>query len=434
MKIKKSKTLEVKKTSVKPQPGDVVEIHRDKVIYEGVLLESPQSEKTLVLLKLASGYNIGFHKKDVRAIRLIKKGEHKHVVKKLEQVKGKPAIGLVVTGGTIVSKLDPKTGAARWLTDPQELFNYYPQIFDVANILRVEVPFLKGSENLDYKDWQTLAKVVAKMLNDDNLKGVIIAHGTDTLHYTASALSFFLGEVNKPVVVTYSQRSIDRASSDAALNLKCSAIAALSDIAEVMVVGHADTNDRYCYALRGTKCRKLHTSRRDAFKSVNARPLAKISEEHLEIIGTHNLRKSGKVTSDTKFEENVALLKFYPGQDPAILDYYVKQKYKGIVIEALGLGHVATREARNSWTKKLKDVLLQGMVVCFSAQTIHGRLDPLVYATGRELISSGAIFLEDMLSETALIKLGWVLGHKDWDAKEKMLENFCGEFSDRLEE
>lgn len=417
-----------------PRPGDRVEVHRDKAIYEGVLLEVPEAEKGIILLKLDNGYNIGLKKSDVREVKLVERGVEVNEEVKLDSVKGKPAIGMIVTGGTIASKLDPKSGAVKWLENPESLFKFYPEIFDVANVIQVEVPFLKGSEDLDYKDWQKLAKTVEKMINSENIKGVVITHGTDTLHFTSAALSFFLGELTKPVVLTYSQRSIDRASSDARLNLKCAAMAALSDISEVMVVGHASTSDDFCYAHRGTKVRKLHASRRDAFKSVNAKPFAKISESELEIIGTHNLRKGGKVKVDAKFEEKVALFKFYPGADPGILDYYVKNKYKGIVIEAFGLGQIATSGARLSWTKKLKEVVKKGITVCFCAQTIHGRLDPLVYATGRELMETGVIFLDDMLSETALVKLGWVLGHENWNVQKRMMHNFCGEFSDRLEE
>jgi len=416
------------------RPGDYVEIHRDKEIYEGVLLEAPVSEKGIILLKLDNGYNIGFNKKDVREIKLVEKAVEEKENFKVEQIKGKPAIGFVVTGGTIASKLDPKTGAVKWLESPETLFKFYPEIFEVANVVKVEVPFLKGSENLDFKDWQKLAKVVGEMVNNENIKGVIVTHGTDTLHYTASALSFFLRGLTKPVVLTYSQRSIDRASSDAQLNLKCAAIAALSDIAEVMIVGHATASDDYCYALRATKTRKMHSSRRDAFKSVNIKPFAKINEDGLEIIGKYNLRSKGKVKVDLKFEEKVALLKFYPGQSPDILDYYLKKGYKGIVIEAFGLGQIATKEARLSWTNKLKEVVKKGLVVCMTAQTIYGQLNPNVYSTGRELADTGVIYLKDMLSETAFIKLGWVLGHKNWNVKEKMLENFSGEFNSRLEE
>ena len=306
-------------------------------------------------------------------------------------------------------------------------------MFDLVNVLKVEVPFMKGSENMDFKDWQKIAKVAEKYLNDSNIQGIIITHGTDTLHYTSGALSFFLGKVNKPVVLTYSQRSIDRASSDANLNLKCAALTAISDIAEVMIVGHASTDDDFCYAIAGTKVRKMHSSKREAFKPINRKPFAKVYPNRIEILSDHNLRNKNKVQLDYKFEEKIALLKFYPGQDPDILNYYLEKKYKGIVIEMVGLGHVATKEARLSWTKKLKEVIDKGLIVCAASQTIYGRLDPLVYSTGRELMSTGVIFLEDMLAETAFVKLGWVLGHSGWNVKEKMLENFSWEINNRLE-
>ena len=417
--------------------GDLVEVHLDKVIYEGVLLESP--ETGTILLKLDSGYNIGLLKKNILEIKVLKR--FKQIDKRIEEVKSdskKPNIVMVVTGGTIAARYDPSTGGVKWLDNPENLLKFYPGIFDIANVLKVEVPFMKGSEDMDYKDWKKIAKVVEKYLNDTNVKGVVITHGTDTLHYTSAALSFFLRDLNKPVVLTYSQRSIDRASSDANLNLRCSALAAISDMAEVMIVGHASTNDDFCYALRGTKVRKMHSSKRDAFKPINTKPLAKIysnsNENRIDILSEYNSRNKKKALLDSKFEEKVALLKFYPGQDPSILDYYVKNKYKGVILEMIGLGHVATSGARLSWIKKLKEVIGKGLVVCGTAQTIYGRLDPLVYSTGRELLKTGIIYLGDMLSETAFVKLGWVLGHEKWNVRKRILENFSGEFNDRLEE
>jgi len=416
-----------------PNPGDYVEIHLMKVIYEGVLLEAPKSEKGVVLLKLDSGYNIGFNKKDVSYIKVLRKASEKKEEIKIEKDSKKPDIAMVITGGTIASKLDPKTGAVKWLDTPESLFKIYPELFEKVNISKVEIPFMKGSENMDFKDWKKIARVVEKLLNEMHIKGVIVTHGTDSLHYTSAALSFFLGKINKPVVLTYSQRSIDRASSDANLNLQCAALAAISDIAEVMLVGHASSNDDFCYAMPGVKVRKLHTSRRDAFKVVNSKPFAKISSDTIFKLSDYNVRNKNKVKADLSFEDKVALLKFYPGQNPDILDYYVKKKYKGIVIEMMGLGHVATKEATVSWTKKLKEVIKKGLVVCGVAQAIYGRLDPLVYSTGRELLETGIIYLEDMLAEVALVKLGFVLGHKNWNVKEKMLENISGEFNERLE-
>ncbi len=414
--------------------GDRVEIHLTKIIYEGVLLES--SEVGIVLLKLDSGYNIGFNKKDVLEIKVLKEGEEKEEKFELEKKAGKPNVAMIITGGTIAARLNAKKGGVDWLDTPESLFKYYPGIFDKVNVVKVEIPFMKASEDMDFKDWQKIARVTKDLLNDSNIRGVIITHGTDFLHYTSAALSFFLQDLNKPVVLTYSQRSIDRASSDANLNLACSAIAAISDISEVMLVGHASSNDDYCYAMPGTKVRKLHTSKRDAFKIVNGKPFAKVYPDRLDKISDYKLKHTKKCSTDLKFEEKVALIKIYPGQDPEILDYYVKKKYKGIVLEMSGLGHAPTKRARNGWTKKLKEIQAKGIVVCAVGQCIYGRTDPLVYTNGRELLETGIIYLEDMLAETALVKLGWVLGHDEWkkQVKEKMLENFSHEISDRIEE
>ncbi len=415
------------------RPGDYVEIHLMKTIYEGILLEVPKSEKGVVLLKLDSGYNIGFNKKNIVEIRVLKKVREKKEELKLEKDSKKPNIAMIITGGTIAARLNPTKGGVDWLTEPESLFKFYPGLFEKVNVLKVEVPFMKASEDMDFKDWQKIARIAEKLLNNQNIKGIIITHGTDFLHYTSAALSFFLGKVNKPVVLTYSQRSVDRASSDANLNLQCAALAAISDIAEVMIVGHASSNDDFCYAMPGTKVRKLHTSKRDAFKVINAKPFAKISQETIERISDYNIRNKNKVKTDLKFEDKVALVKFYPGQNPDILDFYVKKKYKGIVLEMSGLGHVATKRARLGWTKKLKEVQNKGLIICGVSQCIYGRADPLVYSNGREILETGVIYLEDMLAETALVKLGWVLGHKGWNVKEKMLENIAGEINDRLE-
>lgn len=423
------------------KPGDYVEIHLTKQIYEGVLLETPESEKGIALFKLDSGYNLGLKKKDILDIKVLKKASEKKEEVEIKKDREKPNIAMIITGGTISARLNPKKGGVDWLDTPESLFKFYPALFDKVNVVKVEIPFMKATEDMDFKDWQKIARTAKKLLDDNNIRGLIITQGTDFLHYTTAALSFFLKNLNKPVVLTYSQRSIDRASSDANLNLQCSALAAISDIAEVMLVGHASSNDDYCYAMPGTKIRKMHTSRRDAFKIINAEPFAKIFPDRIERISAYNVRKNKgkKVNIDAKFEEKVALIKVYPGQDPEILDYYMRKKYKGIVLEMSGLGHAPTKRARKSWIKKLKEVQKKGLIICAAAQTIYGRLDPLVYSNGRELMKTGIIYLEDMLAETALVKLGWVLGHKEWAkskeiVKEKMLENFAGELNKRLGE
>jgi glutamyl-tRNA(Gln) amidotransferase subunit D len=367
--------------------GNLVEVEMGKELYEGILLPSP--EQGTFLLKLENGYNIGFNKKDVLKIKLVKKIVDEKKEFKIEESSEKKNIALVILGGTISARLNPGKGGVDFVENPQDLFRYYPEIFKSVNVKKIEVPFMKGSENMDYKDWQKVAKVVQSLVNEKDISGVVVTQGTDTLHYTSAALSFFLKDLGKPVILTFSQRSIDRGSSDASLNLLCSAHAAISNFSGVAVVGHANENDEFCFCIPGTKVRKLHTSRRDAFKPVNTEPYFKVYPEKIEKISDFPLRNEKKeCVVDTKFEEKVALLKFYPGQDPEILDYYFEKGYKGIVIEMFGLGQVATSGARLSWIKKLNEVQKKGMIICAAPQTIFGRLDPLVYVTGRIRLGS----------------------------------------------
>ena len=423
------------------KPNTRVELHTKQGDFNSVILESPAAG--VILVKLDSGYNIGIREEDILDIKILREKEKKQGKKQIVEFKGSneiklkkelPNIALVVTGGTISSKLDYKTGGVKWITSSNELLKFYPELLGIANVSKIEIPFMKASENMNFNDWEKLSEVVFKLLNDPKIEGVIITHGTDFLHYSANALSFSLRNLNKPVVLTYSQRSSDRASSDARLNLICAARAAISDIAEVILVGHANENDDFCFALRGAKIRKMHSSRRDAFKPINSEPIARIFPDKIEFLSNYNKRDDKrKIDFKGKFNDKVALIKFYPGQDPEILEHYLKNKYKGIVIEMSGLGHVIT-DGKNNWIPKLKKIIKSGLIVCAAPQTLYGRLDPYVYSAGRELEKTGVIYLNDMLPETAFVKLSWILADAKMkkNIKENMLKNFTGEFNNSL--
>jgi glutamyl-tRNA(Gln) amidotransferase subunit D len=426
--------------SKEAQAGDIVRIKTDSEEYEGTIIES--YDPNIILIKLKSGYNLGIKKKDVKKIEKKGKAEQKSFPEaelKNERSNKLPGISIIITGGTISSRIDYATGGVKWLMKPEELFALAPKVHDIAKINAIEKPFMIASENMTPENWKQIAKTAEKLLNDEKNKGIIITHGTDTLHYTAAALSFMLKNLNKPVILTYAQRSTDRGSTDTSLNLTCAAAAAVSDIAEVMIVGHASENDDFCYAIRGTKARKMHSSRRDAFRPINDLPIAKISEdgkiEIMDKIAKINKRNEKKVTADTAFEDKITLVKFYPGAKSDIIDFYIKQGYKGIVIEATGLGHIATEESKNNWLPSIKTAIDAGILVCITTQTIYGRVDPYVYTPGRKLLEAGALYLGDMLSETAYVKLGWVLGHaKGEEAKKLMLQNLAGELNEKVSE
>ncbi len=418
--------------------GDKVIIKTRERQFSGAILESYTPE--IILLKLNSGYNIGIRESEILGAEIVEipkpKEKKKIELKENEKLRN---VAIIITGGTISSRLDPKTGGVI-STDAEEIFNIAPEIKDICNIVRIEKPFMKWSENMSFSDWKKIAEVCKSLLKEKNVDGIIITHGTDFLHYTSSALSFFLQKINKPIALTYSQRSIDRGSTDAALNLICSAKYAVSDIAEISLIGHKDLNDKYCLAMPGTKVRKMHTSRRDAFKIINSEPFSEISKDNFRILKSFNARRNDtKINFDPKYSEKVALIKIYPGQDPAIIEYYKKEKYLGIVFEITGIGQVPSGESKFNWLPKIRKAIENGMTLCAAPQTIYGRLNPNIYSAGRELKKTGIIFLEDILPETAFVKLAWVLGHKAWakdkiKIREKMLENISGEFSDRLRE
>lgn len=425
--------MKVKEVSV----GDLVELRTKEKTWKGIILESHDSE--VVLLKLSSGYNIGIRENTVLDIKVEEKA--KEIDKKEVKLKAKkdlPNVALIITGGTISSRLDPKTGGVI-STDAEEILNITPELKEICNIVKIEKPFMKWSENMSFIDWKKLAEATEKLLNDDEISGVVITHGTDFLHYTSAALSFFLKDLNKPVALTYSQRSIDRGSTDAALNLLCATKYAISDVAEVAVVGHKNLNDEVCLVIQGTKVRKMHTSRRDTFRVVNDYPIVEISENKFEIMKDFRARdNSKKVKLDVQYSDKIAVVKFFPGQDVSILEHYKEKGYKGIIIEASGIGQVAGKQASGTnWLPTIKKLIKSGIAICVVPQTIFGELNLNVYENGRELENTGVINLRDMLSETAFVKLGWVLGHKTISGKpekikEKMLENVSGEFNDRL--
>jgi len=428
--------------------GDRIAVTKNNKTYEGLLMPRTElGDVNSIVLKLDSGYNIGIrHEKGVK-IEKSKKPEPKEIkeevkfelekekIKQLKFDSKKPKVALIMTGGTIISRVDYRTGGVYALEKPEELLTNIPELKNIVNIKDVITPFKKMSEDFNYKDWQTLANLVAKELNKS--EGVIITHGTDTLHYTSAALSFMLKNLYKPVVFTASQRSSDRGSSDAFMNLICSAYAAISDIGEVGVCMHGSTDDQYCHFIRGTKCRKLHTTRRDAFRSINEMPLAKIwPDGKIDILNkNYKNRKDEKVVADVKFEPKIALLKSYPGSEPDILEFLVKKGYKGFVIEGTGMGHVPT-EAEKSWIPVIKKLIKDGIPVVIAPQTIYGRINTNVYTNLRILFHEAkAIPAEDTLSETAYVKLGWILGHtKDLEKiRELMLTNIAGEITERSE-
>jgi glutamyl-tRNA(Gln) amidotransferase subunit D len=416
--------------------GDTISITQNGEEQVGVLMPRSQvgSDTFHVIIKLESGYNIGIRLDQTTTIRKIKSGKKRtaaQVASKSEN-KNLPTASILSTGGTIASKVDYRTGAVNPALTAQDLYDTVPELKNHANV-RAKVIMSVLSENIRPTDWTKIAKNVASEIKDET-DGVVIAHGTDTLAVTSAALSFALQNLPVPVVLVGSQRSSDRPSSDAAMNLIGAInLATKADAAEVFVQMHAETGDSFLHAHRGTRVRKFHTSRRDAFQSVNEYPIFKVIETEVEELRTPLLRrdKDRKLVLKPKFEEKVALLKTSPGIEGTQIDHLTDSGYRGIVIEGTGLGHAPDR-----LQPAIKRAIEEGLVIGMSSQCLFGRTDMNVYRSGVELLDIGVVSCEDMLPETALVKLMWALGNSKTSeaTKELLLKPIAGEINMRSEE
>lgn len=425
---------------MKAEAGDSVRITTKNESYEGVLMPRPELlEQDVTIIKLSNGYNIGISNKRIEKVDVIKKFEQEKVAQKRkgEPKKNLPNVSILSFGGTISSKVDYRTGGTYADYTAQDFIEMMPELDNVANMKARKVMGVM-SEDMNPDDWNIMAKNIIEELKDDSVDGIVVTQGTDTLHFSTAAMSFFLRNLNKPVIFTAAQRSIDRGSSDAFLNLFCAVTAAAKfDGAEVMTCMHATSNDNYCILIRGAKVKKMHTARRDAFRPINELPLAKIFENgNIKIINNNYKKrnKNEKVILDDKFETKTGFIYIYPGMQPDIFDYYIEKKYKGLVIAATALGHVPTINQKYSLIPKFKKLIDNGVSVVIASQTIYGRTHPYVYTNLRKLsVQLKCIFVEDTMPEVAYVKLGWVLGHttKHEEVKKMMLTNYAGEISER---
>ncbi len=416
--------------------GDRIKIVRGDRVFEGVLMprEKLYGSRPIVVIKLDNGYNVGVRIDETTRIELVEKKKQRVYTKpKIVQRSDLPHVAFLSTGGTIVSKVDYETGAVKPALSVEELLEWVPEIGETAYI-DAKIILNVFSEDLTPSHWALIAEKVYEEFKKGKA-GVVIAHGTDTMGYTAAALAFAIRRKPGPIVFVGAQRSSDRPSTDSAFNLKSAfLVAAQADIAESVVVMHGETGDTYALVHRGVKVRKMHTSRRDAFQSINDLPIARVfpDEKKIEIIGKvlHRRNKDGEPVLRNKFDDKVALIKFYPGMHPDIFEHLIDDDYHGIVVEGTGLGHIANR-----LIPVLEKARKEGIPVVITSQCLFGRIDLYVYSTGRRLIEAGVIPGSDMLPETAYVKLSWILGSHTTDldkVRELMLKNFEGEINPRL--
>ena len=420
-----SKTLE----SLGATEGARLSVVKDGRTSVGTLMPHHEfSDPDVVILKMKSGYNVGIKvDADTKIEVLEMPAERVRKDTEIEFKKGLPKLVLIGTGGTIASYVDYRTGAVHPALSTSDMVNAVPEIRDIANI-DARVLFSIFSENMDIEHWQGLAQAVVEEINN-GADGIIIPHGTDTMGYTAAALSFMLGDVPKPVVLVGAQRSSDRPSSDASSNLMaCARFCTKANRAGVYVVMHDTSGDDSFAVHIGPRVRKMHTSRRDAFHSINAAPIA-----HLDKDGKMQVTIDGPEVSDAKaeaktdMERSCVLLQYYPGMNPEIFED-IFMKSKGIVISGSGLGHV-----NSNMVPLIRKACDNGAVVVMTSQCLNGRTNLNVYNTGRDMLAAGAITVLDMLPETAYVKLMWALANTSSveEAKKLMQTPLAGEMSDR---
>jgi len=405
--------------------GDVVEIVKNGLTVRGLLMPSYSKDDSILVVKLDNGYNAGFSIENA-TLRLISKGKSRiHPVTSEE--KRRSEVKIISTGGTIASRVEYETGAVRPALSTEEILMFAPEIKEIAEV-SAEILFSILSENMRPEYWIKIIQSVVSAFKEGN-SGIVIAHGTDTMSFTASALAFALKKLPGPVVMVGSQRSSDRPSSDSTINLISSILLAKhGEFAEVAVAMHGESSDSHVLAHRGVKVRKMHTSRRDAFQSINDIPLAKVfwREKRIKMLRTDFIKRSDEVEASPKFKEKVFLLKFYPGLRPEIVDYLVSSGVRGIIVEGTGLGHTS-----DQFVDVFRRAEKEGVFVGMTSQCLFGRVNMNVYTTGRLLQQAGVTPLEDMLPEVALVKLMWVLAHETdlAEVRRLMQSNLVGEIN-----
>src|SRR6188472_4259029 len=438
--------------------GDTLKLNIAGNQFIGILMPRFESaDENHLVIKLKNGYNIGIELTKIESITKIMQEPNQTVsnmpssssssssssspipeppIKRSEgEDKSIPKIALISTGGTIASKVDYRTGGVHAAISASELYASIPELGSYASV-DTEVLLNEYSENLKPEHWSLIANKIAEKVKSGRYQGIIISQGTDTMHYTASALSFALQNLPIPVVLVGAQRSSDRPSSDAALNLIGGIVFAIkSNYSGVFVAMHASSSDDVIACHVGTRVRKNHTSRRDAFESIDVAPVALIKGENVEMqppqqqhIKLQERSNSGhnNFVVKSNYDSRVILLKYYPGFDPDLLSHAMRSTYRAIILEGTGLGHIS-REC----IPKIQKAIESGMMVFMTSQCIWGRVRMTVYDTGRDLLDVGVIPLSDMLPETAIVKAMWVIANSNSteSAKKMMQENIANEMS-----
>jgi glutamyl-tRNA(Gln) amidotransferase, subunit D len=407
--------------------GDIVEVQfdGDKIIGR-VMPRTELDPPGLLTLKLSNGYNVGVSLKGV-SLKVLKKSEQKHKPIQESEEEEKYSAGefvsLISTGGTIASRVEYETGAVKPALYAKDLLTLVPEL---ASITKVKTRILMSilSEDMKPSYWTEIAKAVYEEIKSGAC-GVVVAHGTDTMGYTAAALSFALPKLSVPVVLVGAQRSSDRPSSDAYFNLiNAVKFARFADASGVFVCMHSSTSDPTSWILTGTKVRKMHTSARYAFKPINARAVALVNGDIKMLERTKP--RGGETVLKAGFSEKCSLIYSYPGLSQRVLEALCAD-CEGVVFAGTGLGHVPSY-----LLDSISQLKKRGVLFFMTSQCYFGRVNMNVYTTGRRLLSAGVVPLEDMLPETAYVKLCWCVANFPREKVEEVMRtNLVGEISER---
>jgi glutamyl-tRNA(Gln) amidotransferase subunit D len=408
--------------------GDTVKVN-DR---EGRLMPKPESgDPEVIVLKLDSGYNIGL---EPESIELVEKQERGREKGEIEHDEDKPDILILHTGGTIASRVSYEEGGVKPAFDPEDLLEMYPELAEEVN-MHSKVVAQMASEDMEPAHWQEIAEMIDEF--KEEYDGIIVGHGTDTLSYTGAALTLMLQGIDTGVLIVGAQRSSDRPSTDAAMNLYCAGkFLSEEDFAGVGVCMHKNSSDDVCHIIPAAKSRKMHTSRRDAFQPVNSGVYAEVDYENDEIVeGDVDWPEPEGYELRTELNTNVGYLKTRPNMTPEEFDFLLEQDYDGVVIEGTGLGHMPVSsfdehtEHHEEMLEKLSK-LSEEAVVAITSQCIQGRVNQTVYDNLLKVKNAGAVGSEDMHPELAYVKLMWVLANSE-NPEEDFTSNFAGEVTMR---
>ena len=259
-----------------------------------------------------------------------------------------------------------------------------------------------------------LAHAVHAAMLEEDVDGIVITHGTDTMGYTAAALSYMLYGQTKPVILTGSQLPLGAPLSDAEINLSCAIEAACKGIPGTYV----------CFArklIHGTRAVKTHTMSFDAFSSVNRSLAGIIDSEGVRFMRPQKIK--GPYQFRPEVDSRVFLLKLVPGTQPDVLDFVAQAGYRGLVIEAFGVGGL--HYIRRNLVEKLQILREKGVRILVLTQCMYEKADLTVYEVGNQLLKTDVISGMDLTTEAAVTKLMWALAQKNTD--ELLMTDLCGE-------